>query len=395
MTWSAGLNLPVLVLSRVGASTIFMTYPACLLWLQSEWNMSASQAGLLQGAFTAAFAVSLLVSSIKADKHGSRRIFIAANVATAAAALLFALFARDFASAFVLLVILGLAQGGTYTPAIMLVSENTSAEHRGAAVGWVLAGMSAGYVISIVLATYLTSTFSYQTAFLACAALASLCLPSGWLAVRGVKQTFQKENEISDTRDTATQRDARLLTIGYVGHCWELFGVWAWVPAFMAASFVAAELSSPLIMGLLVSLSLHLSGFFSSFIAGYLGDRFGMRSMLILFAIAGGICSLLVGWMSEAGLIVLVVIVTLYGFVTIGDSSVLSAAMSKTVGSGKLGSALGVRSVLGIGAGALSPVVFGLVLDLTPDSYRWGFAFSSLAIGAAVAYLAARRLQDV
>ena len=117
--------------------------------------------------------------------------------------------------------------------------------------------------------------------------------------------------------------------------------------------------------------------------------------MLILFAIAGGSCSLLVGWMSEAGLIVLVVTVTLYGFVTIGDSSVLSAAMSKTVGSGKLGSALGVRSVLGIGAGALSPVVFGLVLDLTPDSYRWGFAFSSLAIGAVIAYLAARRLQDI
>ena len=221
MTWSAGLNLPVLVLSRVGASTIFMTYPACLFWIQSEWNMSASQAGLLQGAFTAAFAVSLLVSSIKADKHGSRRIFIAANVATAAAALLFALFARDFASAFVLLVILGLAQGGTYTPAIMLVSENTSAEHRGAAVGWVLAGMSAGYVISIVLATYLTSRFSYQMAFLACAALTSLCLPSGWLAVRGVKETFQREDEIFDTRNTAKQRDARLLTIGYVGHCWE------------------------------------------------------------------------------------------------------------------------------------------------------------------------------
>jgi hypothetical protein len=33
---------------------------------------------------------------------------------------------------------------------------------------------------------------------------------------------------------------ALLLMAGYVCHAWELLGMWAWTPAFLAACFVAA-----------------------------------------------------------------------------------------------------------------------------------------------------------
>ena len=67
--------------------------------------------------------------------------------------------------------------------------------------------------------------------------------------------------------------------------------------------------------------------------------------------------------------------------------------MTDAVPAQHLGRVLGLRSVLGVGAGALSPAFFGLALDLAPVDLAWGFAFSSLALGALVAILCALLLR--
>ena len=35
-------------------------------------------------------------------------------------------------------------------------------------------------------------------------------------------------------------RGTRLATFGYLGHMWEIYAMWAWVGAYLAASFAAA-----------------------------------------------------------------------------------------------------------------------------------------------------------
>lgn len=382
---SPSLNLPVLVLARVCTTAIFMTYPACLSILIVEWQMSATKAGIVQGVFTAAFAISLLVASYLCDRIGAKRVFNTATIFAAVSALLFALFARSFDSAIVFVSLLGLSQVGTYTPAIMLVSANTPHAKTASAVGWVLAGMSAGYVISIFLSTVLLSLYSYQMAFLG----TGLITVAGWglgvLAVRSARDQLESVKLPDTDSDRSMLRRARLLTIGYIGHCWELFGAWAWIPAFLAAAILTRGKMSPIELGLWTALALHLSGFFASFLSGYAADKFGIRSVLIAFALLGALCSISIGWLGEITAPLLLGIAAVYGFATIGDSSVLSAAMTQAVPAQKLGRALGLRSVLGVGAGALAPVAFGLTLDLAPGVLAWGAAFSILAIGGFLA----------
>lgn len=383
------INLPLLVLARICTTAVFMTYPACLSVLLESWQMNATSAGLVQGVFTASFALSLLIASFLSDRIGAKCVFNTATALSALAAILFGTFTRSFETAIVFITLMGLSQGGTYTPAIMLVAANTRDKKKASAVGWVLAGMSAGYVISIFLSTAMLSFYGYQVAFLATASLTLLGWGLGYAAVRRAdEQVLRPDTVVAPFKDSMKRR-SKLLTVGYVGHCWELFGAWAWIPAFLAATILADGRMSPIELGLWTALALHLSGFFASFLSGYAADRFGAQRVLIAFGLLGAACSASIGWLADLSVPLLLGLTAIYGFATIGDSSVLSSAMTDAVPADRLGRVLGLRSILGVGAGALSPVAFGLAFDLAPSTLAWGYAFSTLAVGALVATVCA------
>ena len=387
--------LPALMLSRALVTLILMTYAASLPVLTREWAMTGAQAGFVQSCLLAGFAVSLFVTSWLCDHLGAGRIFLWFCWLAAAAALGFAAFARSFEQAAWLYALVGLTQGGCYTPAIMLVAERLPPARRGAGVGWVLAGMSAGYVGSISLVQALIASFDYRTAFLACALGTLLGAVLGSLAAaRGAKRS-DGPRPAADPAATSCARlfpvalikDRRslLLTLGYMGHCWELFGLWAWAPAFLVASLLGRTALGAAGLGVAIAVALHLSGFFASFSLGQASDRYGRRPVLLGVALLGALCSFGFGWSGALPPLLLLAFATLYGFAAIGDSSVLSAAMSEAVPSAYLGRGLALRSILGIGIGSAAPAAFGAVLDLSAPGQGWGWGFVLMGLGGAVA----------
>ena len=356
--------LAALALSRAFVTLIFMTYAASLPILTLEWAMTATQAGLVQTCFSAGFAVSLFVTSWLSDHIGAKRIFLWFCWLGAAAALGFALFARSFEQALWLYGLVGFTQGGSYTPAIMLVAQQLPPQRRGAGVGWVLAGMSAGYVGSISLSQALIATVDYRAAFLVCALGTVVGAIFGTVAAAGA--TGRIVHSPAKVSHAALLKDRRslLLTVGYMGHCWELFGMWAWAPAFLIASLGDRFALGAVGLGIAIALALHLSAFVASFTMGQASDRHGRRAVLLAVAATGTLCSLGFGWSGSLPPTLLLAFAALYGFASLGDSSVLSTAMSEAVPAHYLGRALAIRSILGIGVGAAAPAAFGAVLDL-------------------------------
>ncbi len=61
-----------------------------------------------------------------------------------------------------------------------------------------------------------------------------------------------------------------------------------------------------------------------------------------------------------------------------------------------LGTLLALRSILGFGAGAASPLVFGWILDTTNSTnglpHIWGWGFMALGVGGAIASVCALML---
>ena len=171
--------------------------------------------------------------------------------------------------------------------------------------------------------------------------------------------------------------------------------MWAWTPAFVAAVFAVSGAGSirAVELAAYLSASFHLMGLVASSSMGRLSDRLGRRVVLLGLAATSAVCSVAFGWLVAAPIAVVFAVGALYGFTALGDSPVLSTALTEAVGAPYLGAALALRSFLGFVAGAVAPIVFGRVLDLTnvpgPSPTTWGWAFVTLGVGGvAAAYCA-------
>jgi MFS family permease len=191
---------------------------------------------------------------------------------------------------------------------------------------------------------------------------------------------------------------AMRLIVGYTFHNWELWGMFTWAPAFMGAVVAASGTGSlrAVQIGAQISATFHLVGLLASSSMGRLADRLGSRTLLLVLAGASTVCSLAFGWLIHWPLVIVVVVGVLYGFTAVGDSPVLSSALTQVVTPSYLGAALALRALLGWGASSVAPLVFGAVLDATNGSGAtptvWGWAFSSLAIAGCGAIFCAAGL---
>jgi hypothetical protein len=98
-------------------------------------------------------------------------------------------------------------------------------------------------------------------------------------------------------------------------------------------------------------------------------------------------CSYSIGWMVTLPLWLIALVGGCYSIAAIGDSPVDSAALTELAPARFLGAAYALRSVLEFGAGVLSPLACGYILDRARNALgvsaplAWGLAFASLGVG--------------
>jgi MFS family permease len=377
--------LLAICVSRVGAYMVYIAYAATLPVLQREWHLSGTAAGSIASAFQVAYAVSLMGCSALADRVGARRVFLFGTVASAIVSIAFAALARDYWSGLGLYTLLALALGGTYTTGILLVAENVPVARRGRAMGSYLAGHSLGLALALMLAGVAIPRGGYVVAFWLLAAGPVAGGAFAWLAVRSTANVVTpRAGAQRFGGEVLKNRPAMLVIAGYTFHSWELLGMWAWTPAFLAACFVAAgsELTRGAGLGAYMTSLFHVTGMIAALLAGVFADRFGRTPVILVMATISAACSLVFGWLIGMSLALVVGVGLLYGFAALGDSPIYSTAITEVVAPAYRGSALALRSLLGYGAGAVAPLLFGAILDWygVKNAGAWGWAFVSLGI---------------
>ena len=396
--WLAGLCA-----SRILFSLLFVAYAAILPLLQQAWGMSASTAGLVQSGWHAGYVVSLFGAGLLADRIGARRTFLGMSMAACLAAAAFAAFAHDAISALALYTFAGVFAGGSYTPVLALISQRFAPATRGRAMGWYLAAGSLGYAIGLAASGPLVSWGGWRFSLHVAAAgtLAGTALAFGLM--RGIADEphiTRSPPQSSRMAEVLRNRPAMLVIWAYTFHCWELLGMWAWLPAFLAVAAARGGALDVSVVGLgaLLAGLTHLTSMAGSLMGGAWSDAKGRTTVMLAMGIASLACSFTFGWLVASPLWLLVAIAMIFNLTAIGDSSVYSTAITELVPPRILGSAYAIRSVLGFGVGAVSPWVFGVVLDATRagqlgETTVWGLAWGSLALGALPGPLIAWKLR--
>ncbi len=399
--------LALLCLARMGFSFVFTAYSAALPLLQSDWGMSATQAGMIQSAWHLGFLISLFLVGFAGDRFGAKKTYLYSSVAAGISALIFAVYASDFLSGMLLYGIAGLCSGGSYTPGLTLVAERFSPATRGRAMGFYLGAASLAYALSIMMSSRLFPIGGWRLAFLVTCSMPVLGLVLSMFALRDtpniVYQALPRKEMWRSIPAVVRNRPAFLSMLAYTFHNWELLGMWAWLPAYLGAAAQAGVFGrtsgTMLEFGVLLSGLTYLTSMLGSFIGGALSDHWGRTLTILLFSCASLACSFTFGWMFGLPLSLLFAVAALYNFSSIADSSIYSTALTELVEPRHIGAAYSVRSAMGFSAGAVSPWVFGLVLDIvraagsTSEHLAWGLAWTSLGLGALVGPVVTLRLR--
>jgi MFS family permease len=389
-----GAWLVGLCLSRFLFALVFTSYAAVLPVLQREWDMSAAAAGAVASAFQIGYALSLVGFNLLSDRLGARPAFLWSSLAGAPTAMAFALLADGPVSAALLYGVTALSMGGNYTPGLILIAERFPATTRGRATGFFLAATSIGYAGSLFLTGAVLARFGWRAALVAASLGPALgAIVALWTVWGTPTRIHARQAGRGFSSEFLRNPAALLLTAAYTCHSFELLGMWAWTPAFLSASLMlqGQELARATGGGARLTALFHLTGFLASSTAGYLSDRFGRTTVIIAMLAASTVCSLTFGWLVAAPFWLLLLVGLVYGFSAVGDSPVLSVALTEAVAPQVLGSALAVRSLLGFGAGAAAQWAFGEVLDATnsgPPYQEWGWAYGLLGLGGAVGLVA-------
>lgn len=393
--------------SRTSFALIFTAYAAAIPLLKPEWGMSASEAGLIQSAWHGGYLFSLVAVGFLADRYGAKRVFIASSLASSTSAMIFALSAENFLSGVILYGLTGLFSGGSYTPGLTLIAERFQSANRGRAMGFYLAAASGGYALALVLTGALTPLIGWRGAFIVNATGPLLGTVLALYALRATPNIVHPRSVEHATEKPVAMiinnKPAMLVTWAYTFHSWEMLGMKAWLPAFLSAAAAYSAGSSPTAaasLGAGLAAIAYIGSMGGSVTGGWLSDRMGRTWTMLVLATTSACCSLALGWLIGLPLWLLVIICAFYSFTAVGDSSVYSTAVTELVPPRHIGAAYSVRSILGFGAGAVAPWVFGLVLDAAGAAeaspvVTWGLAWCSLGIIALFSPVATWRLRQM
>lgn len=394
--------LPLLCATRTLQATIATAWAGVMPLVITQWHLPASRAGMVQSAWHLGYLISLFAVGFASDRLGARRVFLAGSVVTALAAVAFALGARGGVSAALLYGLTGLCAGACYSPGLQLLAANASPAERGRAMGSFIGSSSFGYGLSLIAVAALASVTDWRMILMVIAGLVAL---GGVLTVAALARMRPDcaapagENRPSIRAaliDTVRDKPAMAGSFAYAAHCWELMALWAWLPAYLA--FAAHGRGLSVAEGIGLAALAHFVSVLGSIAGGAASDRLGRARVMMIATCISLCCSFGFGWLWAAPIWVLAAAGAAYNLWAIADSSVYSTALADVVPHHRLGAAFSVRSVLGFGAGAISPWVFGIALDwghacLHLRDSAWVLAWSTAGAGALVGPLMIARFQ--
>jgi MFS family permease len=375
----------------------FATYPALLPTFRAAWSFSNGEAGLVGGVLFLGYVGAVPVLTSLSDRIDARRIYIGSTLVAAAGSAVFATLAHGLLGALVAQFLFGVGFGGIYMPGLKAMSDRIPERLQSRAVALYTSLSGFGLSGSYFLAGWIAPTIGWRWAFAAAALgpLVALVIALVALAPRAPPEAAVRLGMVASFRLVFRNKPALGYIGGYVAHCWELYGVRAWMVAFVTFAggrslHAAGHLGAPTLASIIA-----LGGIVSSIGCNEFAKRLGRANLVTGIMAAGLVFGIATGGSWRMSLWSTLTLLALYYAVAMADSGALTAGTVAAARPGQRGATLGVHSMLGFAAGLVAPTTFGLVLDLAggaESGVAWALSFTVLALPNLVGIVVLRRL---
>ena len=387
--WMLGL----LTLAEVLGMSVWFSAGAVAPQLRELWSLSAQQIGWLTGAVQLGFVAGTALAAVLnlADLLPSR-VYFASSAMLAALANAALVVASGFSVALALRFVTGFALAGVYPPAMKMIST-WFRSRRGLAVGTLVGGLTVGKALPyLVRAIDARDVRMVLVGTSACAMLAALIVATGY---REGPYEFERRPFSWDLTGTVLRhRQTRLAILGYLGHMWELYAMWIWIPAFVAASLTArgaGGAAGATAFGDLIAFAAIAAGGLGCVWGGWQADRWGRERTVNLAMAISGLCSLVAGLFFGSSAWLLLAVVCVWGFFVVADSAQFSTLVTEVAPRHAVGTALTLQTSIGF---LLTTVTIQLVPRLV-EAVTWRWAFAVLALGPTLGIVAMQRLANL
>lgn len=369
---------------------VFLNYTAVLPILQGEWGLSHGEAGLIFSAYQASYLLAVLVLATLTDRMDTRTIYLASAVWAGLAGLAFPFLAEGFLSAALLRALAGIGLAGTYVPGMRLVAQRFGSANRGVAIACYASAFGVGSAASLFATGQLVRISGWRLAMGMTALGPLLAAAVAAFVLSPAPPPPGQTSRLLDGR-VFRNRPAMWMIAAYCAHNWELFGMRAWLPPFLAAGLIrsgAGVVDASSFAAAWTAIVL-LVGSVSNVAGGWVSDRWGRVRVIVASQLCSAAFSLGIGWLFHAPLWLVMAAAALYNVFATSDSGALSTGVTELADPTLLGATLALQSCLGFLAAAVSPGAAGFVLDAlqwdggtaATSAWQWGPAFGILGLG--------------
>jgi MFS family permease len=383
-------QLAALSLAELLALSLWFSASAVLPALQREWALGPGGSAGLTIAVQVGFIAGTLASALGnlPDVWSPRSLMAVGAILGAAANAALALWVESLPPALVLRFVTGVAMAGAYPPA-MKIMATWFREGRGLAIGILIGALTVGSATPWLIGGI--TTLPWRQTLLAASGLAVLAAVVAAAVLREGPYRFPSAR--FDPRMALAvfrERGPRLACLGYFGHMWELYAMWAWIGLFLLDSAHAAGARG--YVGLAPSTATFVViaiGALGCWLGGVGSDRWGRTAATMAAMGVSGLCAATIGLTFGGPPALTLALALVWGVTVIADSAQFSTAITELSPAAYVGTALTMQTCVGF---ALTNISIWLLLPIV-GTVGWRWAFATLAIGPALGVIAMARLR--